>query len=92
MRLSDSLLIAGLEGLHLMAELLRQFSGVLHSLTRAVASITLSSSWIKRGLDDTKSRKQYGMRRPPSAPARRPFRKPTVLSYWDAERVGPVFQ
>jgi len=28
------------------------------------------------------------MRRPPSAPARRPFRKPTVLSYWDAERSG----
>src|SRR5262249_38253136 len=28
------------------------------------------------------------MRRPPSAPARRPFRKPTVLSDWDAERSG----
>ena len=28
------------------------------------------------------------MRRPPSAPARRPFRKPTVLSYWDAEGSG----
>src|SRR5262245_32098262 len=28
------------------------------------------------------------MRRPPSAPARRPFRKPMVLSYWDAERSG----
>jgi hypothetical protein len=25
------------------------------------------------------------MRRPPPAPARRPFRKPVVLSYWDAE-------
>jgi hypothetical protein len=29
---------------HWMAELLRQFSGVLHFLTRAVASITLRSS------------------------------------------------
>src|SRR5215831_2211035 len=28
------------------------------------------------------------MRRPPSAPARRLFRKPMVLSYWDAERSG----
>jgi hypothetical protein len=28
------------------------------------------------------------MRRPPSAPARRPCRKPMVLSYWDAERSG----
>jgi hypothetical protein len=28
------------------------------------------------------------MRRPPPAPARRPFRKPMVLSYWDAERLG----
>jgi hypothetical protein len=26
------------------------------------------------------------MRRPPSAPARRPLRKPMVLSFWDAER------
>jgi hypothetical protein len=26
------------------------------------------------------------MRRPPTAPARRLFRKPMVLSYWDAER------
>jgi hypothetical protein len=26
-------------------------------------------------------------RRPPSAPVRRPFRKPVVLSYWDAERL-----
>jgi hypothetical protein len=26
------------------------------------------------------------MRRPPSAPARRLFRRPMVLSYWDAER------
>ena len=30
---------------HLMAELLLQFSGVLHFLSRAVASINLSSSW-----------------------------------------------
>jgi hypothetical protein len=28
------------------------------------------------------------MRRPPSAPARRLFRKPMVLSYWDPERWG----
>jgi len=28
------------------------------------------------------------MRRPPPAPTRRPFRKPVVLSYWDAERSG----
>jgi len=28
------------------------------------------------------------MGRPPSAPARRPFRKPAVLSYWDAEGSG----
>ena len=28
------------------------------------------------------------MRRPPLAPTRRPFRKPVVLSYWDAERSG----
>jgi len=28
------------------------------------------------------------MRRPPPAPARRLFRKPTVLSYWDAELSG----
>jgi hypothetical protein len=26
------------------------------------------------------------MRRPPATPTRRPFRKPMVLSYWDAER------
>jgi hypothetical protein len=26
------------------------------------------------------------MRRPPPAPRRRPFRKPVVLPYWDAER------
>jgi hypothetical protein len=31
---------------HLMAEVLLQFSGVLHFLSRAVASITLSSSWV----------------------------------------------
>jgi hypothetical protein len=30
---------------HLMAEVLPQFSGVLHFLSRAVASINLSSSW-----------------------------------------------
>jgi hypothetical protein len=30
---------------HLIAELLLQFSGVLHFLSRAVASINLSSSW-----------------------------------------------
>src|SRR5262245_11578780 len=28
------------------------------------------------------------MRRPPSAPARRPFHKPMALAYWDAERSG----
>jgi hypothetical protein len=28
------------------------------------------------------------LRRPPPAPTRRPFRKPAVLSYWDAERSG----
>ena len=28
------------------------------------------------------------MRRPPSAPARRLFRRPMVLSYWDVERSG----
>jgi hypothetical protein len=28
------------------------------------------------------------LRRPPAAPTRRPFRKPVVLSYWDAERSG----
>ena len=28
------------------------------------------------------------MRRPPSAPARRLFRRPMVLSYWDLERSG----
>ena len=28
------------------------------------------------------------LRRPPPAPTRRPFRKPVVLSYWDAERSG----
>ena len=31
---------------HLMAEVLAQFAGVLHFLRRAVASITLSSSWV----------------------------------------------
>jgi hypothetical protein len=28
------------------------------------------------------------LRRPPPAPTRRPFRKPVVLSFWDAERSG----
>jgi hypothetical protein len=39
--------LAGVENSppHLMAEVLLQFSGVLHFLSRAVASITLSSSW-----------------------------------------------